>query len=66
MAAIPTARSPRPAASPRRVVLTHVPRRDAAQRLSLAFGLLARAAHAEWAAAGAATPSQPPSTEAEP
>jgi hypothetical protein len=34
---------PRPARSPRRVVLKAVGRRDAAQRLSLALTLLARA-----------------------
>lgn len=33
---------PRPRRVPRRVVLESVPRRDAAQRLSLAFTLLAR------------------------
>jgi hypothetical protein len=47
MAATPAARPPRPAGPPRRVVLTCVARRDAPQRLSLAFGLLARAARAD-------------------
>jgi hypothetical protein len=63
MAATLAARRPRAAAGPaRRVVLTFVSRRDGAQRLSLAFGLLARAAPAGPAECSAAPgrPQPPP------
>lgn len=60
MAATSAARPLRPAAIPaRRAVLRFIPRRDAAQRLSLAYGLLARAAQTDRAGAGGAAPGAP-------
>ncbi|GEM_PF-6819492 len=57
MAARPAPRPPGPLPRPWRVVLTAVPRRDAAQRLGVAYMLLARAAQAR-PAAGDATPGR--------
>ena len=64
MAAARATCRPRPVPSPRRrVVLTCVARRDASRRLSLAFGLLARAAPADTVAV---PPRQPRPSEAQP
>lgn len=67
MDAARAARPPRPVPGPRRrVVLTCVARRDAARRLSLAFGLLARAAPADRADTIGAPSRQPWPSEAQP
>ena len=63
--------APRPGRSPRRVVLEAVIRRDAAQRLSLALTLLARASDEDGgsgsmrgaARAGASAPPRPEHTQ---